>query len=139
MKKIFFLFATFLLMLTGSAIAQKSSHASKSAKKKKTAKVQYGVASFYANKFNGRKTANGDIFTHKKFTAAHNGLPLGTWVRVMNLKNKKSVVVKIIDRLHPRNRRLIDLSRAAADKLGFSSKGLLRVKVEVLGKKKPGT
>lgn len=101
------------------------------------AKIQYGVASFYANKFQGRKTANGEIFNHQKLTAAHNSLPLGTYVRVTNLRNKKTVVVKINDRLHHRNKRLIDLTKMAAQKLGFIKSGLTRVKLEVLGKKPP--
>ena len=56
------------------------------------------MASFYSNKFNGRKTANGEIFNNQKLTAAHNTLPLGTYVRVTNLRNGRSVVVKINDR-----------------------------------------
>lgn len=100
-------------------------------------KIQYGLASFYSNKFNGRKTANGEIFNNQKLTAAHNTLPLGTYVRVTNLRNKRSVVVKINDRLHHKNKRIIDLSRTAATKLGFIKSGLTRVKVEVLGKKPP--
>ncbi len=100
-------------------------------------KIQYGTASFYANKFIGRKTANGEIFSQQKLTAAHNSLPLGTYVRVTNLRNGKTVVVKINDRLHHRNKRLIDLTFLAAQKLGFIKSGLTRVKLEVLGKKPP--
>ena len=100
-------------------------------------KIQYGMASFYSNKFNGRKTANGEIFNNQKLTAAHNTLPLGTYVRVTNLRNKRSVIVKINDRLHYKNKRIIDLSRIAASKLGFISSGLTRVKLEVLGKNPP--
>jgi rare lipoprotein A len=101
------------------------------------AKVQYGTASFYADKFVGRKTANGDIFSQDKMTAAHNTLPLGTWIRVTNLRNKKAVVVRINDRLHRQNPRLVDLSKSAAKKLGYTGHGLTRVKVEVLGRKQP--
>lgn len=101
------------------------------------AKIQYGIASFYSNKFNGRKTSNGEIFSQQKMTAAHNSLPLGTYVRVTNLKNGKTVVVKINDRLHHRNKRIIDLTRSAAQNLGFIKSGLTRVKLEVLGKKPP--
>ncbi|MBX9781933.1 MAG: septal ring lytic transglycosylase RlpA family protein [Chitinophagaceae bacterium] len=103
------------------------------------AKIQYGIASFYSNKFNGRKTANGEIFSQQKFTAAHNSLPLGTYVRVTNLRNKRTVIVKVNDRLHARNKRLIDLTKAAAQKLGFIKAGLVRVKIEVLGKKPPSS
>jgi rare lipoprotein A (peptidoglycan hydrolase) len=56
--------------------------------KKATTKILYGTASFYSNKFQGRKTANGEIFDQKKMTAACNVLPLGTWIRVTNLRNK---------------------------------------------------
>lgn len=102
---------------------------------KKAKKVFYGQASFYGNKFHGKKTANGEIFSQDKLTAACNVLPLGTWIRVTNLKNGRSVVVKTNDRLHPKMRRLVDLSRAAAKKLGYISNGLTRVKVEVLDPK----
>ncbi len=100
-------------------------------------KIQYGMASYYSNAFNGRKTANGEIFNNQKLTAAHNTLPLGTYVRVTNLRNGRTITVKINDRLHHRNKRIIDLSRAAATKLGFIKSGLTRVKIEVLGKKPP--
>ena len=108
-----------------------------SAKTKKSAnRTLYGQASFYASKFEGRRTANGETFRHSKLTAACNIVPLGTWIKVTNLKNGKSVVVKTNDRLHNKTRRLVDLTRAAAQKLGFVKSGLTRVKVEVL-KKKP--
>ena len=94
--------------------------------------VKYGIASFYAKKFNGRETANGEIYNSTHLTAACNVLPLNTWIKVTNLRNDKSVIVKINDRLHPKNKRLVDLSRAAAQKLGYVSRGLTRVKVEVL-------
>ena len=109
----------------------------KDKEKKEKTKILYGTASFYSSKFQGKKTANGDFFDQKKMTAACNVLPLGTWIRVTNLRNKKSVVVKINDRLHTRMKRIVDLSRAAADKLNYIKSGLTRVKVEVLGKKKP--
>src|SRR5262249_32878459 len=99
--------------------------------------IQYGTASFYGGKFHGKKTASGEVFDKTKLTGAHNGLPLGTWVKVTNLKNKRTVVVKITDRMSPKNKRLIDLSRAAAEKLGYISAGLTKVKVEVLGKNPP--
>lgn len=99
--------------------------------------VQYGVASYYADKFEGRRTANGEVFSQKKMTAAHNGLPLGTWIRVTNLRNGRKVVVKVNDRLHRKNTRLVDLSKAAASELGYIGSGLAKVKVEVLGRKKP--
>lgn len=103
----------------------------------KKPKILYGTASFYSNKFNGRKTANGEIYSHKKMTAACNVLPLGTWIKVTNLRNGRSVIVKTNDRLHTRMKRVVDLSGEAARQLGYIKSGLTRVKVEVLGKKKP--
>lgn len=97
-------------------------------------KVYYGIASYYADKFNGRPTANGEIYSHKKMTAACNILPLGTWIRVTNLNNNKTVIVKTNDRLHPRMKRIVDLSRMAAEKLAYTGRGLTQVKVEIIEK-----
>jgi rare lipoprotein A len=125
------------ILLPCALVAQQPHPKTHKAAKKKNTKVQYGIASFYANKFNGRQTANGEIFSQEKLTAASNTVPLNTWVRVTNLRNKKKVMVKINDRMHFRNKRLIDLSHAAAKKLGYTGWGLAKVKVEILGKKKP--
>ena len=108
-------------------------------KSKKLPRILYGTASFYANKFQGRTTANGEIFDQEKMTAACNVLPLGTWIRVTNLRNSRSVIVRINDRLHPRMTRIVDMSRSSAQKLNYIGAGLARVKVEVLGKEKPQT
>ena len=97
-------------------------------------KVYYGIASYYADKFNGRPTANGEIYSHKKMTAACNILPLGTWIRVTNLNNNKTVIVRTNDRLHPRMKRIVDLSRMAAEKLAYTGRGLTQVKVEIIEK-----
>jgi rare lipoprotein A len=121
-----FLFATNLL-------AQDSLKAPKK-DKKPAGRTLYGQASFYSNKFDGRRTANGETFSQKKFTAACNSLPLGTWIEVTNLRNNKTVIVKTNDRLHPKMKRVVDLSYAAAKKLDFVSSGLTRVKVVVLNK-----
>ena len=102
-----------------------------------TQKVQYGTASYYHQKFQGRKTSSGQLYDSNKYTCAHNGLPLNTWVKVTYLKTKRSVYVKVNDRLHHANKRVVDLSRAAATDLGFLGKGLIRVRVDVIGKKKP--
>jgi rare lipoprotein A len=101
---------------------------------KPTQKTLTGTASYYAAKFEGRKTANGEIFSHKKMTAACNKLPLGTWIEVTNLRNNKKVIVKTNDRLHPSMSRVVDLTMAAAKKLDFVAAGLTKVKVVVLGK-----
>jgi rare lipoprotein A len=94
----------------------------------------YGLASYYADKFDGRPTASGEAYDHNKFTAACNQLPLGTWIRVTNLSNNRRVVVRTNDRLHVKMKRLIDLSRSAAELLGYTKRGLTQVKVEVLEK-----
>lgn len=91
-----------------------------------------GIASYYHSKFNGRKTATGEIFSNKHLTAANNFLKLGTIVKVTNVKNGKSVIVKINDRMNIRNRRLIDLSQAAASKLGLLQQGIGEVCIELL-------
>lgn len=100
-------------------------------------KVVYGKASWYSDKFNGRKTATGEVFSQQKFTAASNQFALGTWLKITNLRNNKFVYVKINDRMHPKMKRIVDLTRAAAQKLSMIKSGVVKVKVEVYGKTKP--
>lgn len=132
----FLLLSLFILspaiLMAQDSVTQKASTTRGSSKK-----IFYGQASFYSNKFNGRQTANGEIFSQKKMTCACNVLAIGTWIKVTNLRNGKFGIVKVNDRLHPSMKRLVDLTSAAAKQLGFVSAGLTRVKVEVLGKKKP--
>ena len=135
MLKIILCIGSLFLFLNKNINAQQDSDPDET--KASSPKVIYGTASYYSNKFHGRKTANGEIFSQQKLTAACNVLPLGTWVRVTNLRNRQSVVVKVNDRLHDRMRRAVDLSREAARQLGFLQAGLAKVKVEVLGKNKP--
>jgi rare lipoprotein A len=126
-----------LILLIGLFFTASSLVAVDTTEVKAKPKILYGTASFYSNSFHGKKTASGEIFSQHKFTAACNVLPLGTWIKVTNLRNGKSVIVKTNDRLHARMTRVVDLSKAAADKLNYVKSGLTRVKVEVLGKKKP--
>ncbi|HZH00898.1 MAG TPA: septal ring lytic transglycosylase RlpA family protein [Flavisolibacter sp.] len=100
------------------------------------ARTYFGVASYYADKFNGRKTATGAIYDHSKLTAACNVLALGTWIQITNLRNNKKIIVQVNDRLHPKNKRIVDLSRLAAEKLGYLKRGLTQVRVDVLVRKK---
>lgn len=93
-----------------------------------------GTASYYASKFQGRKTASGELFDNAAMTAAHNTLPMGTFIKVTNLRNAKWVVVRVTDRLHAANRRIVDLTQTAAKKLGYYHWGLCKVKVEVVSK-----
>ncbi|MBL7872793.1 MAG: septal ring lytic transglycosylase RlpA family protein [Cyclobacteriaceae bacterium] len=94
--------------------------------------TQTGKASFYADKFEGSPTASGEKYKHSKLTAAHKSLPFGTKVKVTNLANNESVEVVINDRGPYVDNRIIDLSKSAAEKLGFVNQGLAEVKVEVI-------
>lgn len=90
-----------------------------------------GVASYYADKFNGRRTASGDTFSNSALTAAHRTLPFGSKVRVTNPDNGRSVVVRVNDRGPFHGSRVMDLSRAAAEKLGLVARGSGRVTLAV--------
>lgn len=92
----------------------------------------HGTASYYGKKFHGKKTANGEIYNMYAFTAAHKTLPLGTMVKVTNIANKKSIIVKINDRGPYIQGRIIDLSYAAAKKLDYVGNGTAEVKIKVL-------
>ncbi|HXV79960.1 MAG TPA: septal ring lytic transglycosylase RlpA family protein [Candidatus Binatia bacterium] len=93
--------------------------------------AEEGIANYYSDKFQGRKTASGAIYDKNKLTAAHKTLPYGTKVRVTNLENGKSVVVTINDRMRKKNPVLIDVTRRAAQELGFVKAGKAQVKIEV--------
>ena len=132
LKLFYFLLLSITFFYCPNSIAQQKTSGNKKIGKSDKSDIRYGVASFYADKFNGRKTASGQIFSQDKLTCACNVLPLGTWVKVTNMSNGKSVKLFVNDRLHPRMRRLVDLSKSAAKKLGFISSGLVKVKLEVL-------
>ena len=127
-KQIHAILAGFFLIFSSSIIAQQ--------------KINYrnvpvvdsavGVASYYADKFIGRITASGELFSQHKMTCAHNTLPFGTKVKVTNLRNGKSIVVRVNDRLHHRNPRIIDLPTGAAKKLGYTGRGIVNVSVVVV-------
>jgi len=89
-----------------------------------------GVASYYADKFEGRPTASGEIYRASALTAAHRTLPFGTRLRVTHLKSGRTVIVKVNDRGPQRTDRLVDLSGAAAQALGMITEGLARVRIE---------
>ncbi|MEL7218921.1 MAG: septal ring lytic transglycosylase RlpA family protein [Pseudomonadota bacterium] len=91
-----------------------------------------GIASYYGRRFHGRRTANGERFNMRAMTAAHRTLPFGTKVRVTNPSNGRTVTVRINDRGPFIRGRSIDLSRAAAEKIGMISRGHARVKMEVV-------
>ena len=93
---------------------------------------QVGTASYYSKKFEHHKTADGERFDSHAFTAAHRTLPIGTRVRVTNLRNHRSVIVRINDRGPYSHHRIIDLSPAAAQALGIRNQGLMRVRIVAL-------
>jgi rare lipoprotein A len=121
--------------MTGAALAsaplstppKEAPKASTSAKRSRF-NVQIGKASWYGKKFNGRKTASGERFDMNAFTCAHRSLPLGSWVRVTNLLNQKAVFLRVTDRGPVPKTRVLDLSYAAAQRLGIG--GVAKVKIE---------
>lgn len=117
MKTLNLLMLALLLIVSGTIYAQIT---------------EVGLASFYADKFDGKTTASGEIFRQNKLTAAHRTLPFGTVVKVTNLDNNLSVEVTINDRGPFVEKRIIDLSKAAAEKLKYVSNGTASVKLEVL-------
>lgn len=98
----------------------------------KSTPAMKGLAAVYADKFVGRKTASGQRFNQNELTAAHRSLPLGTTVKVTNVRNSKSIEVRINDRGPFHAKRVIDLSTAAAEKVGMGRKGIALVYLEVV-------
>ena len=94
--------------------------------------AETGYAVHYSNKFQGKKTASKEIFDQNKLTAAHKKFPFGTKVKVTNLENDRSVIVKINDRMATRNSNVIDVSKRAAKELGFIKQGRARVSLEAV-------
>ncbi|SHG94006.1 septal ring lytic transglycosylase RlpA family protein [Ferrimonas marina] len=115
-----------LLTLTGCSSLDQS------LREGRTGTVEQGQASFYADKYQGRTTANGERFDQQAMTAAHKTLPFGTRVRVTNLNNGKQIVVRINDRGPFVRGRIIDLSYRGFSQLASPSEGLIPVKMEVL-------
>jgi rare lipoprotein A len=99
--------------------------------KSKARAYQVGTASWYGEQFQGKQTASGEPYDMRDFTAAHPSLPLGTFVKVTNLRNGKAVVVRINDRGPVVDGRIIDVSYNAARALGFKDRGLQRVRLDL--------
>ena len=125
-KSYFFCFL--LILLSQEILAQKKMNY----RKVPVVDSAIGYASYYSDRFIGKRTANGEVFSQKKLTCAHNTLPMGTIVRVSEMKTGKYVDVRVNDRLHRHNPRLVDLSKAAAAQIGFIKKGIIKVSVVVL-------
>jgi rare lipoprotein A len=96
------------------------------------AQVQTGKASYYADKFEGSPTASGEKYRGSKMTAAHKTLPFGTKIKVTNLANNESVILEVNDRGPFVEGRILDVSKAAAEKLGFFNQGIADIKIEVV-------
>lgn len=99
---------------------------------KNATEVKTSYASFYHDKFNGRKTASGEIFSNSEFTAANRKLPFGTRVKVTNLRTGLSVIVRINDRGPFHASRALDLSKVAFDAIGDLNRGTIPVEYEIL-------
>ena len=93
---------------------------------------QTGLASIYADALKGRRMANGQLYDPAKLIAAHKTLPLGTRIRVANMKNRKTIVLRVVDRGPCHRARILDLSRAAASQLGLPRRGVHKVTLEVV-------
>jgi rare lipoprotein A len=93
---------------------------------------QVGTASWYGKQFHGRQTASGEYYDMYQLTAAHRTLPLGTWVKVTNLKNGRWIMVRINDRGPVPQDRIIDLSYSAAELLGMEEQGLAKVRLDIM-------
>ncbi|MDA3615668.1 septal ring lytic transglycosylase RlpA family protein [Polluticaenibacter yanchengensis] len=96
------------------------------------AETNTGLASWYGPKFHGKKTATGEVYNQHGLSCASNKYPLGTLLRVTNMKNGKTVVVKVNDRMHPKVKRSVDLSKAAAQELNMIKTGVTTVQIEVI-------
>ena len=94
--------------------------------------IEHGMASWYGPGFHGRLTASGEVFDREEMTAAHRDLPLPSFVRVTNLNNRESVILRVNDRGPVSENLVIDVSEEAAERLDFIDAGIVPVRVEVL-------
>ncbi|MCF7203721.1 septal ring lytic transglycosylase RlpA family protein [Pseudomonas oligotrophica] len=122
--------ALFILFAAGCAERPPAPAPEKPPRERPQAFTQQGKASFYARMHHGQKTASGEAHDQNALVAAHRSLPFGTRVRVTNLENGRQVTVRINDRGPYRRGRIIDLSRAAAQKLDMIDDGVVRVRIE---------
>ena len=117
--------------VTHRPVSATSGHKTRKLNSSKPKAYQVGTASWYGEQFQGKQTASGEPFDMRDFTAAHPSLPLGTFVKVTNLRNGKVVVVRINDRGPVVDGRIIDLSYNAARSLGFKELGLQTVRLDL--------
>jgi rare lipoprotein A len=121
MKTKIYIYLLFLILVISSASCRTA---------RSRVVTETGKASFYHDKFAGRKTASGERYNRNKLTAAHKTLPFGTMVKVTNLTNGRTVIVKVNDRGPFAKGRIIDLSKKAAHKVGMIDAGVANVKIE---------
>jgi rare lipoprotein A len=129
MRSRFLILPLITLLVTGCASQAQRPEAGRLTEREP---FETGVASYYASRFEGRRTASGQRYDGDQLTAAHRTLPFGTRVRVTNLANDESVVVTVNDRGPHRKGRVIDLSRRAARALGFITDGTAQVALEIV-------
>ena len=139
MNRILFIILTFILFSCtnspryGSSVSSKGRMNPKSFNTmKRVPKVLTGISSYYGTDFHGKLTANGEVYDMYGLTAAHKTLPLNTIVRVTNLSNSKSLILRINDRGPYVKGRILDCSYGAAKKLGFIAQGTTKVRIEVI-------
>jgi rare lipoprotein A len=125
------MFLCALTVLTGCA-RKTSAHVPSPVKPARIGATEIGIASWYGLPYNGRHSANGEIYDMQKLTAAHRSLPFDTWVEVTNLVNQKRVDVRITDRGPFVKGRIIDLSLAAAREIDMVQSGIVRVRIKVI-------
>jgi rare lipoprotein A len=133
------LFAFFVISACSSSVRfsfdnldKSGQNSNKNTEKVDAGAVFYGKASYYGDEFNGRKTANGELYDGGKLTAAHKTLSFGTMIKVRNLNNNKEIVVRINDRGPFVSGRIVDLSYAAAKSLDMIRDGVVEVEITVI-------
>jgi rare lipoprotein A len=131
-----FVLASALLIVTGCA-RKTSARVPSPVIPAPIGETETGIASWYGAPYDGRRSANGEVYDMEKLTAAHRSLPFDTWVEVTNLDNKKHVDVRITDRGPFVNGRIIDLSLAAAREIDMVGAGIVRVRIKVIPKPDP--
>jgi rare lipoprotein A len=132
MKAIFSIISIILLITSCSSVPRFTKDVKGSSTRYSSSSIISGIASYYADEFHGRKTSNGETYDMYKLTAAHRDLPFNTKVKIINLKNNKSVIVRINDRMPNFKNRLIDLSYGAAKQIDMLADGITEVKLEIL-------
>lgn len=129
---ILFVSSAFILASCGSSARFTNDSNDKGPRDNSSLRVFTGIASYYSDEYHGRKTANGETYDMYKLTAAHRDIPFNTIARITNLKNNKTVSVRINDRMPDFKNRIIDLSYGAARQIDMIRDGIIEVRIEIL-------